>query len=93
MSVCLNVLQQFEFKDTKALLEHVVLNNLLSKEAARNYKTIREQGLIHGLVNYLNYVVLGAVMCRGRYTSGINLGRLDGELSNSKIIDYAKDYN
>ena len=93
MPVCLNVVQQFEFKDTKALLEHVVQNNLLSKESARNYKTIREQGLIHGLVNYLNYVVLGAVMCRGQYASGINLGRLDGELSNSKIIDYAKDYN
>ena len=93
MSVCLNIVQQFEFKDTETLLEHVVLNNLLSKESARNYKTIREQGLIHGLVNYLNYVVLGAVMCRGQYTSGINLGRLDGELSDSKIIDYAKDYN
>ena len=92
MSVCLNVIQQFEFKDTETLLEHVVLNNLLSKESARNYKTIREQGLIQGLVNYLNYVVLGAVMYRGRYTSGINLGRLDGELSDSKIIDYAKDY-
>lgn len=93
MSVCLNITQQFEFKDTESLLEHVVQKNLLSKEAACHYKAIREQELIPGLVSYLDSVVLGAVMYKGHYASGINLGRLDVELSNSKIIDCAKDYS
>lgn len=93
MSVCLNIMQQLQFKDTEELLEHVVQKNLLSKEAVCNYKAIREQELLPGLVSYLDSVVLGIVMHRGQYTSGISLGHLDVELSNSKIIDYAKDYN
>lgn len=93
MSVCLNIVQQFEFKDTEELLEHVVQKNLLSKEAVCNYKAIREQGLIPGLVNYLDSVVLGVVMHKGQYTSGISLGHLDVELSDNEIIDYAKDYS
>lgn len=93
MSVCLNIVQQFEFKDTEALLEHVVQKNLLSKEAVAYYKAICAQGLLQGLVNYLDSVVLGAVMYKGHYASGINLGRLDVELSNSKIINCAKDYS
>lgn len=93
MSVCLNIVQQFEFKDTEELLEHVVQKNLLSKEAACNYKAIREQGLIPGLVNYLDSIVLGTVMCRERCASGISLGHLDVELSDNEIIDYAKDYS
>lgn len=93
MSVCLNIVQQFEFKDTEALLEHVVQKNLLSKEAAGNYKAIREQELLPGLVGYLDSVVLGTVMHKGQYTSGISLGHLDVELSDNEIIDYAKDYN
>lgn len=85
-------MQQLQFKDTEELLEHVVQKNLLSKEAACNYKAIREQELLPGLVNYLDSVVLVVVMHKGQYTSGIHLGYLDLELSNSKIIDYAKDY-
>lgn len=74
------------------MLEFVVRNNIITRPAIDNYKSICNRGQLQGLVRYLDEIVIGSVLSKKVFVPGINVYDLDCELCKDYILCRAEEY-